>query len=96
MRLDKEEARIHVRYPFKPEAYLQTDNSKQAKAMQSNIKKRLVRDGLMGDYQKEMQKALQAGSVVKMSKQELDSWNGPVHYLCHFPVLKPESVTTKV
>ena len=39
MRLDKEEARIHVRYPFKQEAYLQTDNSKQAKAMQSNIEK---------------------------------------------------------
>ena len=89
MRLDKEEARIHVRYPFKPEACLQTDNSKQAKAMQSNIEKRLVRDGLMEDYQKEMQKALQVGSVGKMSKQEVHSWNGPVHYMCHFPVLKP-------
>ena len=96
MRLDKEEARIHVQYPLKPEAYLQTDNSRQAKAMQGNIERRLLRDQLMEDYQKEMQKAVQAGSVVKMSKQELESWDGPVHYLCHFPVLKPESVTTKV
>ena len=48
------------------------------------------------DYSREMNKAIQAGSVVKLSREELDTWTGPVHYLCHFPVLKPDSVTTKV
>ena len=96
MRLDREEGRIHVQYPLKPEAYLQTDNSSQARAMQSNIEKRLIRDQLMDDYDTEMQKALQAGSVVKLAEEELKTWTGPVHYLCHFPVLKPGSVTTKV
>lgn len=85
-----------MQYPLKPEAYLQTDNSSQARAMQSNIEKRLIRDQLMDDYDTEMQKALKAGSVVKLSEEELKTWAGPVHYLCHFPVLKPGSVTTKV
>ena len=64
--------------------------------MQTNIEKRLMRDRLMEDYHVEMNKAVKAGSVVKLSKKELETWSGPVHYLCHFPVLKPGSVTTKV
>ena len=52
--LDQEEQRIHVKYPLKPSAYFQTDNSSQARAMQTNIEKRLHRDGLMEDYAKEM------------------------------------------
>ena len=96
MTLDQEEQRIHVKYPLKPSAYFQTDNSSQARAMQTNIEKRLHRDGLMEEYAKEMKKAITAGSVVKRSKEELKTWEGPVHYLCHFPVLKPGSVTTKV
>ena len=96
MRLDKEEKKIYVEYPFKPTAYMQKDNSSQAKAMQGNIERRLIRDGLVEDYNAEMKKALEAGSVVKLSEEEIESWTGPIHYLCHFPVLKPGSVTTKV
>ena len=47
MKLDSKEKRIHVRYPLKPSAYLQTDNSGQARDMQTNREKRLLRDGLM-------------------------------------------------
>ena len=95
MRLDKEEKKIHVEYPFKPTAYLQKDNTGQARAMLSNIEKRLVRDDLMEDYHAEMKKTLQAGSVIKLSEEELGSWTGPVHYLSHFPILKTGSVTPK-
>ena len=79
MTLDQEEQRIHVKYPLKPSAYFQTDNSSQARAMQTNIEKRLHRDGLMEDYAKEMEKAITGGSVVKLSKDELKTWEGPVH-----------------
>ena len=64
--------------------------------MQANIERRLIRDQLMSDYKIEMRKAVEAGSVVKLTREEVDAWNGPIHYLCHFPVLKPDSVTTKV
>ncbi len=50
----------------------------------------------MEDFAKEMERAIQAGSLVKLTQEELDTWKGPVHYLCHFPVLKPGSGTTKV
>ena len=56
----------------------------------------MIRDGLAADYDEEMNKAITARSVVKLKEDELKSWTGPVHYLTHFPVLKPGSVTTKV
>ena len=96
MRLDPTERRIHVSYPFKPAAYQQRDNHGQAVVVQTNIERRLIRDGLVSDYEKEMKKAIEAKLVVKLSQEELRAWTGPVHYLTHFPVLKPESVTTKV
>ena len=96
MHLDSAEQRIHVRYPLKPAAFQQRDNYGQAAAVQGNIEKRLIRDKLISDYDKEMMKAIEAKSVVKLSDEELDTWTGPVHYLTHFPVLKPGSVTTKV
>ena len=96
MSLDPIEQRIHVRYPLKPAAYQQQDNFGQAIVVQSNIEKRLIRDGLVQDYDAEMKKAIEAKSVVKLTEEEMTSWTGPVHYLTHFPVLKPGSVTTKV
>ena len=96
MKLDTEEQRIHVSYPLKPTAYQQRDNYGQAALVQSNIERRLVRDNLLEEYKKEMSKAIDAKSVVKLTTEELEAWTGPVHYLTHFPVIKPESVTTKV
>ena len=51
---------------------------------------------MVQDYDAEMKKAIDAKSVVKLTEEEMTSWTGPVHYLTHFPVLKPGSVTTKV
>ena len=44
----------------------------------------------------EMQKAVAACTVVKLSDSEMAAWTGPVHYLSHFPDINPSSVTTKV
>ena len=96
MRLDEKDGKIHVSYPFKPSAWQQKSNYGQAVAVQSNIEKRLVRDGLVESYDKEMNKAISAGSVVELTEQDMKDWTGPVHYLTHFPVIKPSSVTTKL
>ena len=96
MRLDERDGKIHVSYPFKPSAWQQKSNYRQAVVVQSNIEKRLVRDGLVEAYDKEMNKAISAGSVIELTEQDMEEWTGPVHYLTHFPVIKPSSVTTKV
>ena len=62
MRLDKEEGRIHVKYPLKPEAYLETDNDRQAKAMQANIERRT--DGRLPDRDAEGSKSRVSGEGV--------------------------------
>ena len=88
--------KILVQYPFKPAAYQQRSNHGQAIAVQSNFERSLIRDNLVASYDDEMQKAVSAGSVVKLSVQEMKEGDGPIHYLAYFPVIKPGSVTTKV
>ena len=50
----------------------------------------------MDSYAEEMEKAIEAGSVKKLEKEDLEEYSGPVHFITHFPVLKPSSVSTKV
>ena len=87
---------MYVECQFKPTVYIQKDNFCQDKAMHVNIERGFIRDGLVEYYNTEMKKALEAKSVVKLSEQVIKSWTGPIHYLCHFPVLKTGSLTNKV
>ena len=96
MMLSQEDRKIHVSYPFKETAYLQSSNYGQAVMIQRNIEKRLARDNLTEAYDAEMMKAVRAGSVMELPEDVMKDWEGPVHYLTHFPVLKPGSTTTKV
>ena len=96
MFLDKSEQRIKVNYPWKAEAYSQVPNYGQAVAIQASIERRLVKEGLLSAYAEEMDKALEAGSVKKLGSEDLEDYPGPVHYITHFPVLKPTSVSTKI
>ena len=79
MYLDPKESRIKVSYPFKPEVSLQASNYNQVVAIQEGVEKRVIRDGLLDQYTEEMQKAIDAGSVVKLRKEDLKEWEGPIH-----------------
>ena len=96
MRYDEEEQVIHVAYPLHKDADSQPNNYHQIVAIQQNIEKRALKDGLGEQYNTEMQKMLDAGSVVKLDKDEASSWTGGVHYMPHFPVLNKESASTKL
>ena len=56
----------------------------------------MMKLGIKKEYDEEMQKAIRAGTVVRLTKEEIDKWGGGVHYITHFPVLKPTSESTKV
>merc|ERR1712101_64329 len=96
MKYDEKEKVIRVAYPLEDGADSQPNNYHQVVAIQQNIEKRALKDGLGEQYNIEMQKMLDAGSVVKLDKDEASSWTGGVHYMPHFPVLNKESASTKL
>ena len=95
MLYDAEAKRVSVSYPWTEDVCKLSDNLNQAIAFQSSVERKLLRDKtLMDAYNQELQKFLDRGAIVKLSQQEIDAYNGPVSYVSHHAVLKPDSVTT--
>ena len=56
--------------------------------------KRLQRDeSHLQMYKEQIDDMLQRGVARKLTQTELDEYDGPVHYLNHHEVLKPESTS---
>ena len=87
---------IKVAYPFVDVAARQPNNWHQVIRVQENIERRVVKDGLHSDYNAEMQRMLDSSSVRPLTNEEMEGYQGGVHYMPHFPVLNPESSSTKL
>ena len=87
---------IKIAYPLKDLANSQPSNHKQALAVQKAHERRIIQQGIQEEYNNEMNKMIDASNVVLLSRGEIDSWEGGVHYIVHFPVTKTSSVSTKV
>ena len=80
--------RIHVRYPFKRDPYCLPNNRGAVVKMAERMEKNLKKSGYYDTYNQEIQKALDRGAAVKLSKQELDEWSGPVNYIAFHGVVQ--------
>ena len=96
MELDQERGVIRVSYPLREEHLDQPNNFKQVRAVQSNIERRIIQQGLKTEYDGEMRRMLEAGAARKLTAEEMKKWSGGVHYLPHFAVLNPESSSTSL
>ena len=56
----------------------------------------MTNDGVKESFDEEILKALKAGTIRKLEEKEMNEWTGPVNYNTLFPVIKEESVSTKV
>ena len=54
---------------------------------------RLIRTGHLEAYSKEIQKYIDRGGVVKLSKDEIENWKGPVNYISHHGVVTASPTT---
>ena len=82
-------------YPYKKDPACLPFNRGAALKVEEKVERDLMRDGLIEVYNEQVQSMLDRGTAVKLSKQEIDDWAGPAHYITHHPVLK-DSVTTPV
>merc|ERR1711867_252569 len=92
----REDGKLQLSYPFNERALQQRDNRFQVKQIQEKVEDTVSKKGVEDEYRNEMRKAIDAGSLRELSKEEMESWHGPVHYVSHFGVVNQESASTKV
>ena len=88
-----ENGEVWVTYPFIKDPKCLQNNRDNVVKMAEGLWKSLKKDGLLSQYNEEIQKYLDRGTFVKLSKEEIDSYDGPRQYISHHGVLK-DSVTT--
>ena len=77
---DKQE--FNVKYPFleDPKEAL-SDNRKQAIAYGLSLEKKLVKGGLREQFETEFQKFIESKSLREIGEEEMETWQGAVHYV---------------
>ena len=84
-------------YPWITDPKHLPNNYASAIATLRNTEKRLVREPEWGvKYAEQILDMENRGVARKMSKSEVDRWQGPVFYLSHLAVENPKSLTTPV
>ena len=95
MKYDADSKRISVSYPWTEDVKSLSDNIHQAISFQKSCEKRLLRNPqLLAAYNEELKKAIDRGAIVRLSEEEISSYEGPVSYVAHHDVHKPDSTTT--
>ena len=84
---------LQVTYPFIRDPHCLPNNRHVVIMMAEKQEKRLIKSGHLERYNLEFQKYLDRGAAVKLSKQELDEYKGPINYISHHGVIQ-DSVTT--
>ena len=82
-------------YPWRKCSEKMRSNREQALTIQAKVEARQIKAGSHTMFQDEVRKAIEAGSVKKLSEEELNEWEGPVNYNNIFEVVKEESLSTK-
>ena len=92
--IDMESKTAWFKYPLMKDPALLSDNRSQVIAIETKVQERLVRDGLLETYNDVVQEYIDRGVFKKLSQEEMDDWEGPVNYVTHHGVDKPDSLTT--
>ena len=86
-----------VSYPWKRDPALLPDNKSQAIKKLEATERRLMKNPEHAQaYDKQMVEMNEMAFSRKLSKQEFEGYRGPVHYISHHEVLRPESKSTPV
>ena len=94
---DKQTNRWIAEYPWIKDPMDLPDNRKVALAMLASTERRLAKTPVHATVYDNQVKDMVIREVArKLSKDEIDNYKGPVHYISHHEVLKPDSKSTPV
>ena len=84
-------------YPWIKDPHLLPDNRGAAFGRLISTERRLEKNPQHAKvYQQQIKDMTQRGVARKLTKEELDTYKGPIHYIAHHDVLKPDSKSTPV
>ena len=84
-----------AQYPWIRDPNQLPDNKEFALRRLKAIEKRLKEDeAQFKKYAEQIDDMISRGVARKLTRKELDEYTGPVHYLSHHEVIKPESTST--
>ena len=84
---------VHVTYPFIKDPRCLANNRPVAVKIAVRLWKCLEKENLLSTYNEEIDKYLKRGTFIKLSKEELDTYEGPHQYIVHHAVLKESKST---
>ena len=85
-----------TKLPFKPDHDLLPDNYEICKNRLINLKKRLIKDKILSQYNDIFLDYEKQGIIEKVPLEEIPQPLGKVHYLAHRPVIRSDRETTKI
>ena len=94
---NKGEKRWNAEYPWIRDPSELPDNKKAAMGMLISTERRLAKNARHAEvYQKQIEDMIDREVARRFSKKELEEYKGPIHYISHHEVLKPDSKSTPV
>ena len=86
-----------ISYPWEKDPKLLPDNKDQAVKRLESTERRLSKNlEQAAAYDKQMVEMEELSFARKLSKEEMENYKGPVHYISHHAVLRPEKKSTPV
>ena len=90
IKLDREQGRVVMKYPYIRDPNPLTDNRGQAISMTVSLEKRLERQGDLEAYDKEFRSYVSQGVLALVTNKELDEWKGLRNYIGHHGIPQPQ------
>ena len=73
---------VSVSYPWTEDILKLSDNLRQVVDFQSSVERRLVQDGMLDVYNKELRKFVDRGAISKLTQEEFDSYSRDAQQYC--------------
>ena len=85
-----------VEYAFIDDPKKLSNNFGQALKIAECEERKLAKERLTEEFNDKFDEFLKLGTIEEISQNEMDSWNGPVHYVSMQHVVKPDNLTTRL
>ena len=70
-----------VNYPYTEDPSVLPNNRSQVTKIHQRLENKLIKADRLQDFNQEFNKMLTNGSLVEVSPEEMNMWDGPVHYI---------------
>ena len=93
---NEEQQCFFVQYPFLDDPRTLSSNRGQVIKIAEREERKLLKEGLLAQFNAEFDKMVESGVIVELSEDEMRIWEGPEHYVSLQHVVREDSPTTPI